>query len=146
MAGVVTASEPSWAAPSSRLSPRAFGKPVTVLRREGADAVRRGRPWSLPPEGRTLLVVAYWRTNLTRRQLAALLGVSKSAADRWERGQLPVPGALGAGSGSCRGWVSARWGRGRGCRRPWRVPGPGPRGGCAGPRRGGRSRRPRSGT
>ncbi|AJT63892.3 Putative transposase for insertion sequence element [Streptomyces lydicus] len=53
-----------------------------MLRREGADAVRRGRPWSLPLEDRVLLVVAYWRTNLTLRQLAPLFGVSKSAADR----------------------------------------------------------------
>jgi Helix-turn-helix of DDE superfamily endonuclease len=29
-----------------------------------------------------LLVAAYWRTNLTLRQLALLFGVSKSAADR----------------------------------------------------------------
>lgn len=29
-----------------------------------------------------LLVAAYWRTNLTMRQLALLFGVSKSAADR----------------------------------------------------------------
>jgi hypothetical protein len=29
-----------------------------------------------------LLVAAYWRTNLTMRQLAPLFGVSKSAADR----------------------------------------------------------------
>lgn len=29
-----------------------------------------------------LLVAAYWRTSLTMRQLAPLLGVSKSAADR----------------------------------------------------------------
>lgn len=33
-------------------------------------------------EDRGLLVVAYWRTNLTLRQLAPLFGVSKSAADR----------------------------------------------------------------
>ncbi|MFJ9685099.1 transposase [Streptomyces bacillaris] len=82
MAGVITASEPSWIAPFSGLSPRAFGKLVTVLRRQGADAVRRGRPWSLPVGGRALLVAAYWRTNLTMRQLAPLFGVSKSAADR----------------------------------------------------------------
>jgi hypothetical protein len=55
---------------------------VTELRREGADAVRRGRPWSLYLEDRVLLVAAYWRTNLTLRQLAPLFGVSKSAADR----------------------------------------------------------------
>ena len=82
MAGVITASEPSWIAPFSGLSPRQFGKLVTVLRREGADAVRKGRPWSLPLEDRALLVAAYWRTNLTMRQLAPLFGVSKSAADR----------------------------------------------------------------
>jgi hypothetical protein len=38
----------------------------------------RGRPWSLPLEGRILLVVVYGRTNLTMRQLAPLFGVSKS--------------------------------------------------------------------
>ncbi|BBC35089.1 hypothetical protein SGFS_063830 [Streptomyces graminofaciens] len=82
MAGVITASEPSWIAPFTGLSPRLFGKLVTVLRREGADAVRKGRPWSLPLEDRALLVAACWRTNLTMRQLAPLFGVSKSAADR----------------------------------------------------------------
>ncbi|MDG4536805.1 transposase [Streptomyces sp. AV19] len=82
MVGVITASEPSWIAPFTGLSPRCFGKLVTALRREGADEVRRGRPWSLPLEDRVLLVAAYWRTNLTLRQLAPLFGVSKSAADR----------------------------------------------------------------
>jgi hypothetical protein len=33
-------------------------------------------------EDQVLLVAAYWRTNLTLRQLAPLFGVSKSAADR----------------------------------------------------------------
>jgi hypothetical protein len=33
-------------------------------------------------EDRVLLVTAYWRTNLTLRQLAPLFGISKSAADR----------------------------------------------------------------
>ncbi|GGU97472.1 hypothetical protein GCM10010211_75970 [Streptomyces albospinus] len=55
---------------------------MTAPRREGADEVRRGRPWALPLEDRLLLVAAYWRTNLTLRQLAPLFGVSKSAADR----------------------------------------------------------------
>ncbi|WP_086670371.1 transposase [Streptomyces albovinaceus] len=64
------------------LSPSVFGKLVTALRREGADPVRKGRPWSLPLEDRVLLVAAYWRTNLTLRQLALLFGISKSAADR----------------------------------------------------------------
>jgi hypothetical protein len=53
-----------------------------LLRREGADRTRRGRPWSLPLEDRVLLVAAYWRTNLTLRQLAPLFGISKSSADR----------------------------------------------------------------
>ncbi len=82
MAGVITASDPAWIPPFSGLSPRQFGKLITALRREGADPVRRGRPWSLPLEDRVLLVAAYWRTNLTLRQLAPLFGVSKSAADR----------------------------------------------------------------
>jgi len=82
MAGVITASESSWIAPFTGLSPRCFGKLVTVVRREIADESRRGRPWGLPLEDRVLLVAAYWRTNLTLRQLAPLFGVSKSAADR----------------------------------------------------------------
>ncbi len=52
------------------------------MRREGADPVCKGLPWSLPLEDRVLLVAAYWRTNLTPRQLAALFGISKSAAAR----------------------------------------------------------------
>ncbi|OEJ55283.1 transposase [Streptomyces agglomeratus] len=79
---MITASQPSWIVPFTGMSPRSFGKLVTVLRREGADAVSKGRPWSLSLEDRTLLVAAYWRTNLTVRQLAPLFGVSKSAVDR----------------------------------------------------------------
>ncbi|MFC8140877.1 transposase [Streptomyces paradoxus] len=79
---MITASEPSWTVPFSGLSPRQFMKPVTALRRDGVDATRRGRPWSLPLADRTLLVTAYWHTNLTRRQLAPLFGIFKSAADR----------------------------------------------------------------
>ncbi|MGW0211772.1 transposase [Streptomyces sp. NPDC003233] len=82
MAGVISASEPSWIAPFTGLGPRAFRKLLAQLRREGVDAARPGRPWSLPLEDRVLLVAAYWRTNLTLRQLAPLFGVSKSAADR----------------------------------------------------------------
>ncbi|MFF0044118.1 transposase [Streptomyces mirabilis] len=82
MAGVITASEPSWITPFTGLSPRCFGKLVTVVRREIANETRRGRPWGLPLADRVLLVAAYWRTNLTMRQLAPLFGISKSAADR----------------------------------------------------------------
>ncbi|WP_124285413.1 transposase [Streptomyces sp. NBC_01259] len=82
MPGVITASQPSWIGPFSGLSPRQFEKLITALRREGADPVRKGRPWSLPLEDRVLLVAAYSRANLTLRQLAPLIGLSKSAADR----------------------------------------------------------------
>jgi hypothetical protein len=74
MAGVITASDPAWIAPFSGLSPHQFGKLITALRREGADPVRRGRPWGLPLEDRVLLIAAYWRTDLTLRQLAPLFG------------------------------------------------------------------------
>jgi hypothetical protein len=82
MAGVITASEPTWIAPFTGLSPRQFAKLVTMLRREGTDAVGRGQPWNLTLEDRALRVAVYWRTNLTMRQLAPLFGVSKSAAGR----------------------------------------------------------------
>ncbi|MEU8542395.1 transposase [Streptomyces sp. NPDC048717] len=82
MASVITALEPSWTTPFAGLSPRYFGKLLTALRRDGADVIHRGRPWSLPLEDRVLLVTAYWRTNLTLRQLAPLFGISKSTAGR----------------------------------------------------------------
>lgn len=82
MAGVITASAPSWIEPFTGLSPRCFGKLVTAVRRETAAEAHRGRPWGLPLEDRILLVTTYWRTNMTLRQLAPLFGISKSAADR----------------------------------------------------------------
>lgn len=81
MAGVITASEPSWILPFT-VSPRCFGKLVTTVQRESAAEPRTGRPWGLSLEDRILLVAAYWRTNLTMRQLTPLFGISKSAADR----------------------------------------------------------------
>ncbi|MFD9605183.1 transposase [Streptomyces sp. NPDC059970] len=82
MAGVITASAPSWIAPFTGLSPRRFSELVTAIRREQATDPHPGRPWSLSLEDRVLLVTAYWRTNLTMRQLAPLFGISKSSADR----------------------------------------------------------------
>jgi hypothetical protein len=82
VAGVITASVPSWIGPFTGLSPRCVGKLVAAVRREQAAEQRRGRPWGLSLEDRVLLVTAYWRTNLTMRQLAPLFGISKSAADR----------------------------------------------------------------
>lgn len=43
MPGVITVSDSSWIAPFTGLSPRQFGKLVTLLQREGADAVCKGR-------------------------------------------------------------------------------------------------------
>jgi hypothetical protein len=80
--GVLTASEACWIEPFSGLRPRVFARLVRELEREGADAPRPGRPWSLPLADRVRLVAAYWRTNLTLRQLAPLFGISKSAVDR----------------------------------------------------------------
>ncbi|MFE4212238.1 transposase [Streptomyces sp. NPDC056844] len=82
MAGVITASEPSWIRPFTGLSPRSFGRLVTAVQRESAAEPQTGRPWGLSLEDRILLVAAYWRTNLTMRQLVLLFGTSKSAADR----------------------------------------------------------------
>ncbi|MEU1428128.1 transposase [Nocardia sp. NPDC005746] len=64
----------------SGLRPRTFARLITGLRRKGIDRPLRGRPWGLCFEDRVLLVATYWRTNLTMRQLAAVFGVSKSAA------------------------------------------------------------------
>ncbi|GLW70940.1 hypothetical protein Kpho02_32390 [Kitasatospora phosalacinea] len=81
MGGVISASDPKWIEPFSRLSESQFGKLVALVRRRGGD-VWRGRPWRLSLEDRVLLVATYWRTNLTLRQVAPLFGISKSAADR----------------------------------------------------------------
>ncbi|CAL9669244.1 IS5 family transposase IS1373 [Streptomyces sp. enrichment culture] len=64
------------------LNGRQFRKLVGVVRRRGGGKPTGGRPWALPLESRVLLVAAYWRTNLTMRQLGPLFGISKSAADR----------------------------------------------------------------
>ncbi|GAA2334582.1 hypothetical protein GCM10010431_67210 [Streptomyces kunmingensis] len=56
MAGVITASEQSWTAPITGLSPRCLDKLMTVVRRQVPNEPRRGRPWSLPLEDRVLLV------------------------------------------------------------------------------------------
>jgi hypothetical protein len=45
-------------------------------------------------EDRVLMVAAYWRTNLTLRQIAPLFEVSKSAADRIICGQYGRGSAL----------------------------------------------------
>ncbi|GAA1237679.1 hypothetical protein GCM10009578_093300 [Streptomyces rhizosphaericus] len=53
-----------------------------MVRRRGGGAPTGGRAWALSLEDRVLMVTAYWRTDLTMRQLGPLFGVSKSTADR----------------------------------------------------------------
>ena len=82
---VITAREASWIEPFTGLTPAQFRKLVrTVTVRGGAEIAdgRPGRQWSLELADRVLLVAAYWRTNLTMRQIGPLFGVSHSAAHR----------------------------------------------------------------
>lgn len=79
--GAISASDVSWIEPFTGVSAQTFSRLIAELREAGADK-RRGRPWKRGLADRVLLVAAYWRTNLTLRQLAPLFGVSKSAAGR----------------------------------------------------------------
>ncbi len=79
---VISAPDPVMVELFSGLRSATFARLITRLRRDGADRPLRGRPWALCFEDRVLLVATYWRTNLTMRQLAAVFGVSKSAAAR----------------------------------------------------------------
>ena len=57
---------------------------------ESLSEPRRGRPWSRPLWHRVLVVCAALRTNLTLRELAAVFGISKSAAHRMVATLTPV--------------------------------------------------------
>ncbi|MBH1937961.1 transposase family protein [Streptomyces sp. AV19] len=61
---------------------RQFGCLMRSLRECNADGPAVGRSWYLPLENRVLLVAAYYRTNLSMRQLAPLFGVSVSTVHR----------------------------------------------------------------
>lgn len=76
MPAVISASDASWKAPFTGLSPRTFSKLITMLRREGADVPRPGRPWSLPLEDRVLLVATYRAARgIKLRMLAEIMPV-----------------------------------------------------------------------
>jgi DDE superfamily endonuclease/Helix-turn-helix of DDE superfamily endonuclease len=82
---VISAARPEWIHPFTGLKPAQFRRLVRVLAQRGGDAVADGRPgrqWALDLPDRVLLVAAYWRTNLTMRQIGPLFGVSHSAAPR----------------------------------------------------------------
>lgn len=83
MTQLISAAETTWVELLTGLSAEEFDQLLEALRPlAGADGPRAGRRWTLDLEDRVLLVVAYWRTNLTMREVASLFGVSKSAADR----------------------------------------------------------------
>ncbi|MFF5408554.1 transposase family protein [Streptomyces misionensis] len=79
---MVTAAEPQRVGLFSGLNGRQFCKLVGLVRRRGGGKPTGGRPWALSLEDCILLVAAYWRTNLTMRQLGPLFWISKSAADQ----------------------------------------------------------------
>jgi hypothetical protein len=71
--------------PFTGLQPAQFRRLVRLVGQRGGDAITDGRPgrqWALGLPDRVLLVAAYWRTNLTMRQIGPLFGVSHSAAHR----------------------------------------------------------------
>lgn len=68
MAAVIKASDSSWIAPLTGLSPRQFSKLTTAPRREGADPIRMGRPLSLPLEDRSCLSSRTGAVRLLRTQ------------------------------------------------------------------------------
>ncbi|MGC5032710.1 transposase family protein [Micromonospora sp. DT229] len=82
---VITASRPEWVLPFTGLQPVQFRRLVRLVAERGGDAIADGRPgrqWSLDLADRVLPVAAYWRTNLTMRQIGPLSGVSHSAVHR----------------------------------------------------------------
>jgi hypothetical protein len=84
-AQVISAARPAWIHPFTGLRPAQFRRLVRLVAVRGGDAIadgRPGRPWALDLPDRVLLVAAYWRTNLTTRQIVPLVGVSHSAAHR----------------------------------------------------------------
>ncbi|ABW12527.1 hypothetical protein Franean1_3116 [Parafrankia sp. EAN1pec] len=70
---VISAADPQWIFPFAGLNPTQFRRLVRLVAQRGGDRIadgRPGRPWALPLPDRVLLVAAYWRTNLTLRQIA----------------------------------------------------------------------------
>jgi hypothetical protein len=82
---VISAARPGWIHPFTGLQPAQFRRLVRVVAQRGGEVIadrRPGRQWALDLPDRVLLVAAYWRTNLTMRQIGPLFGVSHSAAHR----------------------------------------------------------------
>ncbi|PSK64802.1 hypothetical protein B0E53_03256 [Micromonospora sp. MH33] len=82
---VISAVRHEWIFPFTGLTPAQFRRLVRLVAERGGDTIADGRPgrqWALDLPDRVLLVAAYWRTNLTMRQIGPLFGVSHSAAYR----------------------------------------------------------------
>ncbi|MCT2280096.1 transposase family protein [Micromonospora chalcea] len=82
---VISAARQEWIFPFTGLTPAQFRRLVRLVAERGGDGIADGRPgrqWALDLSDRVLLVAAYWRTNLTMRQIGPLFGVSHSAAHR----------------------------------------------------------------
>jgi hypothetical protein len=82
---VISAADEQWIHPFTGLRPGQFRKLVRLVAKRGGDQIADGRPgrqWALDLSDRVLLVAAYWRTNLTMRQIGPLFGISHSAAHR----------------------------------------------------------------
>ncbi|WP_160574032.1 transposase family protein [Actinomadura physcomitrii] len=82
MEQVIGADRDEWVPVFTGLSVRQFRRLVRVVAGRGGEQTGTGWRWSLPLADRVLLIVVYYRTNLTLRQVALLFGVSKSAAHR----------------------------------------------------------------
>ncbi|MET7966263.1 transposase family protein [Micromonospora sp. NPDC005305] len=82
---VISAARQKWILPFTGLTPAQFRRLVRLVAERDGDGIADGRPgrqWALDLPDRVLLVAAYWRTNLTMRQIGQLFGVSHSAAHR----------------------------------------------------------------
>ncbi|GAA3503380.1 hypothetical protein GCM10019016_104900 [Streptomyces prasinosporus] len=88
MAGVLRA-ERVWGETFTGLRVDQFGRLPRAVRERGGEGCGWSRPWRLPLAERVLLVVVYYRANLTMRQLAPLFGVSRRTT-RSIAGSAPV--------------------------------------------------------
>ncbi|MGC4867259.1 transposase family protein [Micromonospora sp. DT53] len=85
MVQVISSAQPEWIFPFTGMQPSQFRRLVRLVAERGGHGINDGRPgrqWALDLADRVLLVAAYWRTNLTMRQIGPLFGVSHSAAHR----------------------------------------------------------------
>jgi len=79
---VIRSDRPEWVPVFTGLSVKQFQELVGVVVARGGEQAGVGRRWGLSLADRVLLVAAYYRTNLTIRQVALLFGISKSATGR----------------------------------------------------------------